>query len=104
MATAVKRKPNAKRGIGAKPDKVKKAALEIGQRIRELRENAGLSQRDIAMPGVSYAYISRIERGTRMPSAKALIKISSRLNTTPLYLMTGDYLNDCPYCGREVFR
>src|SRR5919201_6448004 len=35
----------------------------VGQRIRRLRLSRGLSQRAISAPGVSYAYISRIENG-----------------------------------------
>ena len=31
----------------------------IGQRIRRLRLEAGLSQREASGPGVSYAYLSR---------------------------------------------
>src|SRR5436305_1922084 len=35
----------------------------VGKRIRRLRHERGLSQRDIASPGVSYAYVSRIAVG-----------------------------------------
>jgi Helix-turn-helix domain len=44
----------------------------VGQRIRRLREERSLSQRDLSEPGTSYAYISRIEAGARNPSEKAL--------------------------------
>src|ERR1051325_8563674 len=44
----------------------------VGERLRRLRAERGLSQRDLAGPGVSYAYISRIEAGARRPSVKAL--------------------------------
>src|SRR5256885_1194068 len=44
----------------------------VGQRLRRLRRERGLSQRELASPGVSYAYISRIEAGARRPSVKAL--------------------------------
>src|SRR3954453_24267309 len=40
----------------------------IGQRLRRLRTEGGFSQRDLSAPGVSYAYISRIEAGARPPS------------------------------------
>ena len=43
----------------------------IGQRLKRLRLEQGMSQRELASPGVSYAYISRIEAGTRQPSVKA---------------------------------
>jgi hypothetical protein len=38
----------------------------IGARIKRLRLARGLSQRDLAAPGVSYAYVSRIEAGGRV--------------------------------------
>jgi transcriptional regulator with XRE-family HTH domain len=72
----------------------------VGQRIKRLREERGLSQRDLAEPGISYAYISRIEDGQRTPSEKALRKLAERLGTTALYLETGDPTAPCPHCGR----
>jgi transcriptional regulator with XRE-family HTH domain len=51
----------------------------IGQRLRRLRLARGLSQRELAGPGVSYAYISRIEAGARRPSVKALRTLSPKL-------------------------
>jgi transcriptional regulator with XRE-family HTH domain len=61
----------------------------VGQRIRRLRLSRGLSQRAISAPGVSYAYISRIENGGRKPSLKALRAIAARLGVDPEYLETG---------------
>ncbi len=58
-------------------------------RLRRLRLERGLSQRQIAAPGVSYAYISRIEAGTRIPSVKALRRLAPKLGVTPEYLETG---------------
>ncbi|HEY4908360.1 MAG TPA: helix-turn-helix transcriptional regulator, partial [Methylomirabilota bacterium] len=37
------------------------AGETIGERLKRLRLERGLSQRELAAPGVSYAYISRIE-------------------------------------------
>jgi tetratricopeptide (TPR) repeat protein len=48
-----------------------------------------LSQRDLSSPGVSYAYISRIEAGARTPSVKALRKLSQKLGVSVEYLETG---------------
>lgn len=62
----------------------------IGQRLKRLRLDAGLSQRDLQTSGVSYAYISRIEAGTRNPSVKALRQLAERLDIPPAYLEFGD--------------
>ncbi len=53
-------------------------AESIGERLRRLRLERGLSQRELSSPGVSYAYISRIEAGARRPSVKALRVTSPR--------------------------
>jgi transcriptional regulator with XRE-family HTH domain len=61
----------------------------VGERVRRVRLEKGLSQRQVAGPGVSYAYISRIESGDRGPSLKALRLLARRLGVTPEYLETG---------------
>jgi transcriptional regulator with XRE-family HTH domain len=61
----------------------------LGQRIKRLRRERGLSQRDLAAPGVSYAYISRLEADAREPSVKALRKIANTLGVTVKHLETG---------------
>jgi transcriptional regulator with XRE-family HTH domain len=66
----------------------------IGQRLRRLRHECGLSQRDLASPGVSYAYISRIEAGARRPSVKALRQLAPKLGVSVEYLETGKDLSD----------
>lgn len=64
----------------------------IGVRLRRLRLERGFSQRELAGPGVSYAYISRIEAGTRRPSVKALRTLARTLGVSPEYLETGSEL------------
>ncbi len=68
----------------------------VGKRVRRLRLAAGLSQRECSSPGVSFAYISRIEAGARTPSVKALRKLADKLGVTTEYLETGatDTLTD----------
>jgi tetratricopeptide (TPR) repeat protein len=68
-------------------------AESIGQRLKRLRLARGLSQRELASPGVSYAYISRIEAGTRQPSVKALRRLAAKLSVSPEYLETGSDLD-----------
>ena len=72
----------------------------IGQRLKRLRLERGLSQRELGSPGVSYAYISRIEAGTRQPSVKALRRLATKLGVSPEYLETGSALD--PVESREL--
>jgi transcriptional regulator with XRE-family HTH domain len=69
--------------------KVRRDSETIGERIRRLRSEAGLSQRAIAGPGVSAAYICRIEKGERTPSVKALRVMAKNLGVSAEYLETG---------------
>jgi transcriptional regulator with XRE-family HTH domain len=64
----------------------------IGERLRRLRLERKLSQRELASPGVSYAYISRIEAGARRPSVKALRQLAQKLAVSVEYLETGSDL------------
>src|SRR5436309_9914512 len=64
----------------------------IGQRLRRLRTERRMSQRELSSPGVSYAYISRIEAGTRQPSVKALRMLARKLGVSAEYLETGSEL------------
>lgn len=61
----------------------------IGQRVKRLREEKGLSQRDIASPRCSFAYISRIEAGARKPSVAALRLLAGKLGVAAFYLEHG---------------
>lgn len=65
------------------------ASESIGQRIRRLRREQGLAQQDLAAPGITATYVSRIESGQRRPSKKALRLLAGRLGVTPEYLETG---------------
>jgi len=55
---------------------------EVGRRLHAAREAAGLSQRDLAFPGCSAAYISRIERGERVPSLQVMRELAKRTGVT----------------------
>src|SRR5207248_9179122 len=76
------------------PDPSPAAGETIGERLKRLRLERGFSQRELAGPGVSYAYISRIEAGARQPSVKALRTLSPKLAVSVEYLETGSDLND----------
>lgn len=76
------------------PQQLEGPAEPIGQRLRRLRHERGLSQRELAGPGVSYAYISRIEAGARRPSVKALRMLARKLGVSADYLETGSEIRD----------
>ena len=78
---------------GLRPDK------QTGRRLRARRLELGLSQRELASKTVSYAYISRVEAGQRVPSWSTLIDLADRLDTTALQLGLGRG-HDCPVCSR----
>ncbi len=60
-----------------------------GRRLKEARLAAGLSQRQLAFPGCSAAYISRLEAGQRVASLQLLRKIAGKLSADEEYLATG---------------
>ena len=68
-------KPAAK---GRQPDTPVSAGLDIGARLRAVRERAGLSQRELAKrAGVTNSTISLIEQETHSPSLASLHRILS---------------------------
>ena len=72
--------------------KVTTAASDIGSFIRDLRENAQVSVRQLAArSGVSNPYLSQVERGLRKPSADVLNQIAKalRVSAEVLYIQAG---------------
>src|SRR6478609_4946228 len=63
--------------------------IAVGQRLRQAREAAGLTQRELSFEGCTAAYVSRIEAGARVPSLQILHEFAKRLAVTPEYLATG---------------
>ncbi len=61
----------------------------VGERVREARAAAGLTQRQLAFPGCTSAYISLIEAGARTPSYQVLREFGRRLGVGVEYLATG---------------
>ena len=62
---------------------------EIGKRLRERRENAGLTQGQVAAyEGYDVNYISKLERGTNHPNVWPLLaRLAERYRTTTDYLL-----------------
>jgi transcriptional regulator with XRE-family HTH domain len=61
----------------------------IGQRLKRLRTERGLSQKEISGPGASNAHISQIERGKRRATTDALRPLADKLGITLEHLETG---------------
>jgi transcriptional regulator with XRE-family HTH domain len=79
--------------IAEKPrEQAKQAGAAIGDFIREQREQAQVSLRQLArLAGVSNPYLSQIERGLRKPSADILQQIANglRISAEQLYVRAG---------------
>jgi tetratricopeptide (TPR) repeat protein len=63
--------------------------VELADRIRDLRTQAGLSKTALANPRYTLSYVSQIEAGRRTPSPEALAFFAERLEVSPRYLATG---------------
>ncbi len=54
----------------------------FGARLRELREDRGESQRSLAaLTGITYPYISEMERGLKVPSLTTIIRLAAALES-----------------------
>ena len=63
--------------------------MSLGKRLRRLRIERGLTQRELADPLYTHAYVSTIEAGRRQPSTAALDHFAAKLDVTPEELLTG---------------
>lgn len=70
--------PRTRTGARA-TDKDRELARRIGQRIREARHRAGLTQQQLAGERYTKAYVSALETGIARPSMVALSYLSERL-------------------------
>jgi transcriptional regulator with XRE-family HTH domain len=76
---------------------------DVGAYLREQRENAKLSVRQLAtLAGVSNPYLSQVERGLRRPSAEVLQQLAKglRISAEALYVRAG-ILEDGPRGSAE---
>jgi transcriptional regulator with XRE-family HTH domain len=84
-------------------DKVADIGRGIGDYIRQQRNNAKISLRQLSkQAGVSNPYLSQIERGLRKPSAEILQQIAKglRISAEALYVQAG--ILDLPTGGAVV--
>ena len=67
----------------------KPAALGLGERLRQLRVAAGLTQGELAGDRFSKEYVSQIERGKTRPTAETIEWIAQRLGVDASFLANG---------------
>lgn len=66
------------------------AAARIGQRVREARNNRGISLEDLGhLSEVNWTTIGKIERGASSPTVESLVRIATALEVDP-----GEFIAD----------
>src|ERR671932_2225268 len=63
--------------------------LRLGERLRQLRVAAGLTQSDLAGERFSKEYVSQIERGKTRPTRETIDWLAQRLGVDPGFLANG---------------
>src|SRR5436305_14295060 len=62
---------------------------QLGQRLRQLRSAAGLTQSGLAGDGFSKEYVSQIERGKTRPTRETIEWLAARLGVDAGFLANG---------------
>src|ERR671935_1262402 len=63
--------------------------LRLGERLRQLRDSAGLTQTELAGDRFSKEYVSQIERGKTRPTRETIEWLAQRLGVDPGFLANG---------------
>ncbi|MGW6445506.1 helix-turn-helix domain-containing protein [Lentzea sp. NPDC055074] len=71
-------------------DEGRKSLTRFGARLRAVRLQRGLSQKDLACPGVSMSYVSRLESGERVPSPTVVRRLAEVLGVDPSELVVDE--------------
>src|SRR3954464_2903629 len=65
------------------------SGLRVGERLRQLRVAAGLTQSEVAGERFSKEYVSQIERGKTRPTRETIDWLAHRLGVDPGFLANG---------------
>ena len=65
------------------------AGLRLGERLRQLRVAAGMTQTDLAGERFSKEYVSQIERGKTRPTTETILWLAERLGVDAGFLANG---------------
>src|SRR5919204_5902074 len=63
--------------------------LRLGERLRQLRVAAAMTQTELAGERFSKEYVSQIERGKTRPTRETIKWLADRLGVDPSYLVNG---------------
>jgi tetratricopeptide (TPR) repeat protein len=80
---------NPKTARSAPQRVIRPASLGLGERLRQLRVAAGLTQTELAGDRFSKEYVSQIERGKTRPTPETVEWLASRLGVDPGFLANG---------------
>lgn len=70
---------------------------ELGQRIKALRKQQKLTQKELAAQlDISFGQLNKYESALNSPSAELLVQIADRLKVSLDYLLTGYKNDDAP--------
>ena len=81
-----------------------RATSGLGNRLRQLRVAAGLTQSELASDRFSKEYVSQIERGKTRPTQETLAWIAERLGVDVSYLETGQSWDEYAEAEAAVVR
>src|SRR5262245_13719427 len=70
------------------------AGLRLGERVRQLRMSAGMTQTDLAGDRFSKEYVSQIERGKTRPTQETIDSLAARLGVDAGFLANGVSANE----------
>ena len=89
-------------GWNMQDDALRKA---LGVRIKALRKDKKLSQKELAAPiGARYQLLNKYESGLVTPPAEMLVKLADALGTSVDYLLTGNPLDDAKLGSSRLYR
>ncbi len=88
--------------LDAEPETVEYITSSVGDKIRQLREERGLTLVEFGKKArISFTHISEIERGNTCPSIRTLEKLAGALGIPVTYLLMGD---NCTTLGERLKR
>src|SRR5918998_5868043 len=73
------------------PRVANQAARRLGERLRQLRVSAGLTQTELAGDRFSKEYVSQIERGKTRPTSETIAWLANRLGVDAGFLANGEF-------------